>query len=169
MANLNDLKKVGEELVPIFQELFDLIKTDAEKPNKQPEQAVVQRLKKLVSEANTPTQASLAERAETIGAMRTALTEVLMKAASSNQPLPETTIRIIQTQRNALRNAFGLLLVVTVFEDIPQLLSATKIDQISIQLEKADKEIAERRKAKKILDTTINIAITASKIATKLT
>lgn len=168
MANLGDLKKVGEDLVPIFRELFDLIKSDADKADKQPEKAVIQQLKKFISEAGIPTPASLAERAETIGAIRAALTEVLMKAASGNLSLPETTIRIIQTQRNALRNAFGFLLEKAVFEDIPKLLSESKIDKISIQLEKADQEIAERQQAKRILDTTIKVAITTAKIATKL-
>ncbi len=168
MANLKDLKQLGEDLVPIVKDLFNLIVTDADKPDKRREKAVVQRLKKLISEAKTPTQASLAERAEAIGAVRTALTEVLIKAASSNQALPDTTIRIIQTQRNALRNAFGLLLERAAFEDIPQLLPDSKIDQISTQLEKADEEIAERRKAKKILDTIVKVAITAGKIAAKL-
>lgn len=168
MADLKDLKNIGEDLVPIFKELFELIKTDADKTDKRPENAVVQRLKKLISEAKQPTRASLAERAEAIGAARTALTEVLIQSASSNQALPETTIRIIQTQRNALRNAFGLLLERAAFEDIPQLLPDRKLDQISIHLETAASEIAQRQKAKKILDTTIKVAITASKIALKL-
>lgn len=168
MADLKDLKNIGEDLVPIFKELFELIKTGADKTDKRPENAVVQRLKKLISEAKQPTRATLAERAEAIGAARTALTEVLIQSASSNQALPETTIRIIQTQRNALRNAFGLLLERAAFEDIPQLLPDRKLDQISIHLEKAASEIAQRQKAKKILDTTIKVAITASKIALKL-
>ena len=168
MADLKDLKKIGEDLVPIFKELFELIKTESGKTDKRPENDVVKRLKKLISEAKQPTRASLADRAEAIGAARTALTEVLIQSASSNQALPETTIRIIQTQRNALRNAFGLLLERAVFEDIPQLLPESKLNQISNQLEKADSEIEQRRKAKKILDITVKVAITAAKIAVKL-
>jgi hypothetical protein len=168
MADLKDLKKTGEDLVPIFKELFELIKTDAGKADKHPENAVVQRLKKLISEAKQPTKADLAERAEAIGKVRTALTEVLIQSASSKQALPKTTTRIIQTQRNALRNAFGLLLERAAFEDIPQLLPDSKLDQISIHLEKAASEIAQRQKAKEILDTTVNVAITAAKIAVKL-
>ncbi len=168
MADLNDLIKVGKDLLPIFKDLFEFIKTDSDKTDKRPEKAVVQRLKKLVSEAQVPTRASRAERADAIGATRTALTELLIQAASSNHSLPDTTIRIIQTQRNALKNAFGLLLERAVFEDIPKLLPVSKIDQISIQLEKADEEIAHRKKAKKILDTTVKVAIAAAQIAAKV-
>jgi hypothetical protein len=168
MADLKDLKQIGEDLVPIFKELFVLIKTDADKGDKQPETAVVERLKRLVSEANQPTQASLAERAEAIGAARTALTEALIQSASSNLALPQTTIRIVQTQRNALRNAFGLLLERTVFEDIPRLLPDSQINRIALQMDQAAAEIAQRQKAKMILDTTVKVAITAAKIAVKL-
>jgi hypothetical protein len=168
MADLKDLKQIGEDLASIFRELFKLVKTDADKDDKRPENAVVERLKKLVSEAKEPTQASLAERAEAIGAARTALTEVLIQSASSNLALPETTIRIIETQRNALRSAFGLLLERAAFEDIPRLLPDSQINQISTQLEKAASEIAQRQKAKMILDTTVKVAVTAAKIAVKL-
>lgn len=168
MADLRDIKKIGEDLVSIFKELFELIKTDADKSDKQTEIAVIMRLKKLIAEAKQPTKASLADRAEAIGAVRTALTEILIQSATSNQALPETTIRNIQTQRNALRNAFGLLLERTAFEDIPKLLPDNKLTQISNFLEKADSEIEQRQKAKKILDITVKVAITASKIAMKL-
>jgi len=168
MADLKDLKKIGEELVHIFKELFELIKNDADKTDKRLENTVIQRLKKLISESEQPTQASLADRAEAIGAARAALTEVLIQSASSTQALPETTVRIIRSQRNALLNAFGLLLERATFEDIPQLLPNEQIEQISIQLEKAASEIAQRQKAKKILETTVNVAILAAKIAVKL-
>lgn len=168
MANLEDLKIVGNDLVPIFVTLFNLVKNDADKTDKQLEKAVIQRLKKLISKAKSPTPASLGERVEAIGATRTAMTEVLIQAASSNQALPDTTIRIIQTQRNALRNAFGLLLERAVFEDIPQLLADSDIDQISTHLEQADQEITQRQKAKEILDIIVEVAITAAKIAVKL-
>jgi hypothetical protein len=168
MADLKDLKQVGEDLVPIFRELFKLIKTDADKADKRLENAVIERLKKFVSEAKQPTQASQGERAEAIGAASNALKEVLIQSASSNLALPETTIRTIETQRNVLRNAFGLLLEQAAFEDIPQLLPNSQLNQISKQLDKAASEIAQREKAKKILDTTVNVAITAAKIAVKL-
>jgi hypothetical protein len=168
LRDVQDNRAMRTEFVPIFKDLFGLVKAGANKTDKRPEKAVVQRLKKLISEAKKPTPASLSERAEAIGAARTALTGILLQAASSNQALPDTTIRIIQTQRNALRNAFGLLLERDVFDDIPQLLPDNKIDQISNQLVKTNDEIAQRQKAKEILDTIVNVAIITAKIAAKL-
>ncbi len=168
MADLGDIKKIGEDLIPIFKELFALVKTDADKTNKDPENAVIRRLEKVIDESNQPTKATLADRVEAIVATRGALTEILIQYASSNQGLPEITLRIIQTQRNSLRDAFGRLLEGTVFDPIPQLLSKKQLEQISTQLEKATSEIAERQKAKKILETTVNIAITVGKIALTL-
>jgi flagellar hook-basal body complex protein FliE len=168
MADLKDLKKIGEDLVPILKELFELVKTGADKTEKGSENRVIQQLKKLIDESKQPTQASLEDRAAAIVAARTALTEVLIQSASSNQALPEPTVRIIQTQRNALRNAYGLLLERSAFEDIPQLLSNEELGQISSNLENAASEIAQRQAAQKILETTVNVAILVAKIAVKL-
>ena len=168
MADLKDLKKIGEDLIPIFKELFDLVKTDADRTRKDAENAVIRRLKKLIDECNQPTKAGLEERVGSIVAVRGALTEILIQSASSNQALPETTVRIIQTQRNSLRDGFGRLLEQIVFKDIPQLLPDKQLERIAIQLERATSEIAERQKAKKILETTVNIAIIAGKIALTL-
>ncbi|OOP55299.1 MAG: hypothetical protein AYP45_15645 [Candidatus Brocadia carolinensis] len=168
MSNLKDLKDVGKELVPILKDLFDLIKNSTNKNDKSSENAMIQRLNKLILEGNTTTPGSLAERAEAIVAVRAALTEIIVQSTASNNPLPETTTRIIMAERNALRSAYGLLLERAVFEDIPQLLTSSEIEEISKTIRKAESEIAQRQRAKDILDTVINVAIAAANIAVKV-
>ena len=83
-------------------------------------------------------------------------------------PLSESTVLTIQAQRNALRNQFALLLEKSVFEDIPRLLSDSDIDRFSNQLERAQKDIGDRRKAKQTVDTVVSVALLAAKLAAKL-
>lgn len=168
MANLKDLKEVGDRLLPIIKDLFAKSANDEEKRDKRSEQAVLQRLGKLVSEASKATEAPVGERLEAIGAVRDVLTEILIQAATHNVSLSDSKVRIIETQINALRNAMGLLEERAAFDPITKLLSPKEIDRIAKQLKEARKEIQERRKAKKILDTTTKIALVAAKIATKV-
>lgn len=168
MSNLKDLKELGEGLVQILKKLFDPIKDNANKNDKSSEKAMIQRLRKLILEANATTPGSLAERVEAIVAVRAALTEIIVQSESSNNPLPETKKRILDAEINALKSAYGLLLERAVFEDIPQLLTSSEIEIISETINKAEKEIAQRQMAKDILDTVINVAIAAANIAAKV-
>jgi len=168
MANLKDLKEVGDRLLPVIKDLFAKSANDEEKRDTRSEQAVLEKLRKLVSEASKVTEAPVGERSEAIVAMRTALTEILIQAAQHDASLSDAQVRTIQAQRNALRNSFGLLLERAAFEPIAKLLSRNEIDRIAKQLKGARKEIQKRRKAKKILDTTTKIALVAAKIATKV-
>jgi hypothetical protein len=167
MANLADLKKFGDILIPALKDIFE----KAGKGNDKPDSGVakaVERLKKLVSEAADPTPASLAQRSEAIVATRGVLNEIIVQAASNNTPLSETTVITIQAQRNALRNQFGLLLERAAFEEIPRLLSDSDLDRFSTQLERAEQDIEDRQKAKQTVDTVVAVALIAAKIAAKL-
>jgi hypothetical protein len=167
MANLTDLIKFSEFLIPALEGIFEKAGNGDDGPNRGVGKAL-ERLGKFVSEAGDPTAASLAQRSEAIVAARGALNEIIIKAASNNIPLPETTILTIQAQRNALRNQFALLLEKSVFEDIPRLLSDGDIARFSDQLERAQEDVAARQKAKETLDTVISAALIAAKIAAKL-
>ena len=168
MADLNDLKEFAEGLVPLVKDLFELAADDEDRPNRRAERALVRRLKRFVSASGSPTRASLAQRAESIGTSHTALTEILLQASTRHVALSPRTVRTINTRLNALQNAFGLLLIRFAFEDIAKLLTEGEMVRISNLLDRADEEIAQRRKAKQTLDTIVKVAITASKIATKL-
>ncbi len=167
MANLTDLKKFSDFLIPALEGVFEKAGDGDDGPSRGVDKAL-ERLSKLISEAGDPTPASLAQRSEAIVAARGVLTEIMVKAASNNTPLPETTVITIQAQRNALRNQFGLLLEMSVFEDIPRLLSDSDIARFSDQLERAQEDVAARQKAKKTLDTVVSAALIAAKIAAKL-
>jgi hypothetical protein len=167
MANLTDLIKFSEFLIPALEGIFEKAGNGDDGPNRGVGKAL-ERLGKFVSEAGDPTPASLAQRSEAIVAARGVLNEIIIKAASNNIPLPETTILTIQAQRNALRNQFALLLEKSVFEDIPRLLSDGDIARFSDQLERAQEDVAARQKAKETLDTVISAALIAAKIAAKL-
>lgn len=168
MSNLNDLKKIGEDLVPIFKNLFELIKNNANKDDKSQESAVIKLLKKFVSEAKSETLTNDKEKRKAIIAMNKALTELMINAASSTHPLSKTTAMDIDDQSTTLRDALGLIGESEVFENIPTLLPDNEIQEISKTLEGADKEIAQRQMAKDILDTVINVAIAAANIAAKV-
>src|SRR5262249_38346994 len=109
MADLSDLKSFGESLVPIFQDLVAKWNDDLKKPDTTEEDAAIAQLQKFISQAGQPTEADLEARAGAIVALRSALTELLMKAATNQVSLTEAQALTLQTQRTALRNAFGLL------------------------------------------------------------
>jgi hypothetical protein len=166
MANLTDLKKFSEFLMPALEGIFAKAGNGDDGPSRDVDKAF-ERLGKFVSEAGDPTPASLAQRSEAIVATRAVLNEIIVQAASNNTPLPETTVTTIQAQRNALRNQFALLLEKSVFEDIPRLLSDNDIARFSDQLERAQEDVASRQKVKQTLDAVISAALIASKIAGK--
>ena len=165
MANLSDLKKFADILIPALKDIF------AAEGDDQPDADLtkaIDRLKKILSEAADPTPASLAQRSEAIVAARGVLNEIIVQGCSNAAALSESTVLTIQAQRNAPRNQFALLLENSVFEDIPRLLSDSDMDRFSNQLERAQKDIEDRRKAKQTVDTVISVALLAAKLAGKL-
>ena len=166
MANLSDLKKFADILVPALKDIFANVGSD-DQPDADLTKAI-DRLKKLVSEAADPTPASLAQRSEAIVAARGVLNEIIVQGCSNTAALSESTVLTIQAQRNALRNQFALLLEKSVFEDIPRLLSDSDMDRFSNQLERAQKDIEDRRKAKQTVDTVVSVALLAAKFTGKL-
>ena len=168
MANLNDLKTFGESLVPIVRDLVQKVVNNQQKPDTRAEDAAIAHLKKLVTEASQVTPASLEQRAAAIVSMRTSLTEILIQAATSQLSLSDTQVLTIQTQRNALRNAFGMLAEQAAFAPIATLLQPPEIAAISTDLDRARQGIQQRQAAKDILDTVVTVAIVAAKIAAKV-
>jgi hydrogenase-4 membrane subunit HyfE len=155
MANLNDLKTFGESLVPIVRDLVQKVVNNQQKPDTRAEDAAIANL-------------SLEQRAAAIVSMRTSLTEILIQAATSQISLSDTQVLTIQTQRNALRNAFGMLAEQAAFAPIATLLQPPEIAAISTDLDRARQGIQQRQAAKDILDTVVTVAIVAAKIAAKV-
>ena len=167
MANLSDLKKFSDILIPALKDIFATTGEGDDQPDADLTRAI-DRLKKLVSEAADPTPASLAQRSEAIVAARAVLNEIIIQGCTNAASLSDSTGLTIQAQRNALRNQFALLLEKSVFEDIPRLLSDNDMDRFSNQLERAQKDIEDRRKAKQTVDTVVSVALLAAKLAAKL-
>ena len=168
MADLADLLKAGEELEALIKELFTLAGTDKDRENKSGEQRVVKRLKKLVKEAKQKTPATLNERADTMAAHHTALTKALVQAKTNPGVVSQSEFNVIKTQWTDLGGAIGALSELAAFEPIAGLLDDHEIVEISMSMEKADKEIKDRQKASDILNTVVNVAVVGAKIATKL-
>ncbi len=168
MSQLSELKVVGEDLLAIAKKLFDLAGEDKESADKNPEAAVITRLKKVTREANQPTRGDLLARAETVLSSKEALGEIIVKASAKPETVDATKLRIVEAQHNALGASFGRLLEQSAFATIPNLLDDAEIASINDSLDKADQEIAARQKAKDILDVTVDIALTGAKIATRL-
>ena len=61
MADLNDLKKFGDILIPALKDIFAKTGENDDEPDRDLTKAL-DRLKKLVSEAADPTPASVAQR-----------------------------------------------------------------------------------------------------------
>ena len=113
--------------------------------------------------------APVEERAAVIVNLRSALTDILLKAATTrNIALDEERALIIQAQRDALRSAFGRLLELTALEPIVRLLTKKEIEDIAGELAEARKGIRQKKTAKLILNTVVDATILASKIAVKL-
>lgn len=168
MADLEDLKRSAEELKSVVRTLSELARSGEEEDDKTNEHAVVQRLLKLVGDSNTITPANLNERAEAIGAARSALSEIIIQDILSQTVFDSTKIRTVKARRNSLERAFGRLLERAAFDPITALLSSNEIQQISKTLNAADKDIRDRKKAKEILDSIVEVAVKAADVALKL-
>jgi len=168
MADLDDLKAFGEGIVPVVRDLFDRIAKGQKVVDTQPATTALDRLKKLVAQAAATTPGGIGPRVAAIQAERNALTEMLINAASSSVALRDEDVRIIQLQRNALRNRMGQLIETEAFSDIAQLLTAADVQKISADLARAQSEIRQRQDAKQILDIVVQVLITAGTIASKL-
>jgi len=168
MADLDDLKAFGEGIVPVVRDLFDRIAKGQKVADTQAATAALDSLKKLVAQATATTPGGIGPRVAALQAERNALTETLISAASSPVALRDEDVRVIQLQRNALRNRMGQLIETEAFSDIAQLLSATDVQKISADLARAQSEIRQRQDAKQILDIVVQVLITAGTIASKL-
>jgi hypothetical protein len=168
MANLADLKDVGDGLKQIWTDLAALKGKPVDNPG--PEQAVIDKLTKLVSESDQATQADVDARAAAIVSNRSALTGLVMAAASNANPIqldPQKLI-VINAQITALGNAYGLLLERQAFQPIATLLSNQEMTKITSDLKGARVEIQKRKEVQAVIDLMVDVAITGAKIAVKL-
>ncbi|MDH3336785.1 MAG: hypothetical protein OER22_06925 [Gammaproteobacteria bacterium] len=168
MADLMDLKKSAEEVLPLIKDLFSRARGNQTKQDLSREIAVISRLQRLTAEAQDSTPASLEQRADAIVANHTSLTEILIEAAVSHFVVDEAELLAVRVEHTALGNSLGRLFERAAFEPITQLLDKDTVQQISDSLTKASADIAAKTEAKAILDNMIGIATTAAKIATKL-
>jgi hypothetical protein len=168
MANLTDLRDFGDALKKIWSDLAALKDKPVDDPG--PEQAVIDKLAKLVAESDQTTQAEVEARAAAIVSNRAALTDLLTAAASNTNPIqldPQKVI-LINAQRTALGSAYGLLLERQAFQPIAKLLSKEEMVAITAELKGARVEIQQRKKVQAVIDLMVDVALTGAKIAVTL-
>ena len=169
MADIKDLQKFAEDIVPVLKNLFPRAAAgSAAGTPTDPALAATRKLQKLVSDAPTATAATNIEAAAAVTAVRRALLAVLMEAATSNVALVQTDANIIEVQFNALEGRAGQLLAMAAFASIPMLIPAGDIGRIEVDLNKAADEIRQRQQAKQILDGVVQTVIIAARIAAKI-
>lgn len=168
MADIKDLQKFAEDIVPVLKDLFPRASAGSAAPLSDPALEATRKLQKLVAEAPAGTAATNLEAAAAVTAVRRALLAVLMGAATSNVTLSSTDANIIEVQFNALENRAGQLLAQAAFASIPTLIPPGEITQIETNLRQAAEEIQKRQQAKQVLDGVVQTVITAARIAAKV-
>lgn len=168
MSQLTDIKALGDDLLPIVKDLFDLAKQNGTRDDKAAEIAAISKLKKITAEANQPTRGDLLSTLQTLNASKDSLGEIIIRAREEPGAIPETTVRIVEARHTALGASFGRLLAQSAFAGIPALLDTGEIDAIGKSLDQADDGIKQRQLAKDILDITVDVALTSAKIAMRL-
>jgi hypothetical protein len=168
MANIKDLEKFAEDIIPVLKDLFPRASADSEAPPADPALEATRKLQKLVAETRRGTAATNLEAAAAVTAVRRALLAVLMGAATSNVALSQTDANIIEVQFNALESRAGQLLAQAAFARIPTLITPDEITQIEATLRRATAEIQQRQQAKQVLDGVVQTVITAARLAAKI-
>src|SRR5215471_14577637 len=162
MANLQDLKKFADDILPSLKALFSAVTSGASAAQVKGDSLdAVAALKKLISESSQPTAATITE-------VRVLLFNVLSEAAKSNMALAETDVNTINVLFTALEDRAGRLLQMAAFAGIPRLISADDLVTISANMQQAEAEIRQRQQAKQILDAVVKTVIVAAKIASKI-
>jgi hypothetical protein len=173
MGDVSDLKAVGEILKPLFKDLAGLAEADGRASDQSvtDAQAAVARLGKLLDKpANGPKDVAKQRgvRAEAMQAVRSALVELRIQAITRSVSLTPSQELLRSVIVDSLKDKIGRIATVAAFDPLTKLLSSAEIDLMKFQLEGAAREIAQREQAKLILDTAVDVAIAAGKIAMML-
>jgi hypothetical protein len=169
MANLNDLKSFADDVTPIIQDLIKEWVANQQPPGTAAETAAIAKLQKLLAEATQPTVRTRDECADALDALDTALTEIIIQAATNTGvSLPGSKVMIIKEQILAINDALGQLAEVAALAPLATLLPQQDLAQISTDLTAAHAGIQQKQTAQAILDTVVDIVIIASKIAVKV-
>ena len=134
MSELKDLKWLGDELLPLFEEIFQRPKLDLSINGETKGEAIVKRLIKVTDEADRTTIGEPLARLEAILAALELLTEIIVQASNHPDSIPKTTLRIVEAQHIALVASCGRLLEVSALADIPSLLSPEEINTFNDDL-----------------------------------
>jgi uncharacterized protein YPO0396 len=169
MANLQDLKKFADDILPSLKALFSAVTSGASAAQVKGDSLdAVAALKKLIAESSQPTAATNTEAAAAVTDVRVLLFNVLSEAAKSDVALAETDVNTINVLFTALEDRAGRLLQMAAFAGIPRLISADDLVTISANIQQAEAEIRQRQQAKQILDAVVKTVIVAAQIASKI-
>jgi hypothetical protein len=168
MADLNDLKSFADDVTPVIRDLVNQCVSN-QAPDATGATNAVATLQELMTQADQVTPRTPGQCANALGAVYTALTEVLIQAASNpGVAIPATKAMVIREQLLAIKSALGQLAVVVALEPFATLLPAVDIATISANLQAAREGIQQRQTAQAILNTVVDVVIIASKIAVKV-
>jgi hypothetical protein len=173
MPDVSELKKVGEILKPLIADLAALAEMEA----RASDQAVTDATAAADALANlvaNPTDGPVAlvkqqgARADAIQAVRSALIELRIQAVTRNVSLTPSQELLRGAIVDSLKDKIGRVLVEKALTPLTTILSGEDIELLKVQLEGAGREIAQRQRAKLVLDTTVDVALVAGKIAMML-
>lgn len=168
MADIQDLADFGKGLTPVVTDLIDTLEQAGTPGDTSGEDALIAKLEVLVSGWAEVPDATIEERAGAIAALRTGLTDLLIKAATSKVALEENQVLTIQAQRDSLRGAFGRLLELSALTPIAGVLTRKDMQSMASDLQQARQGIQNKNNTKAVLDTVVDVAIIAGGIAIKL-
>ena len=168
MADLNDLKSFADDVTPVIQDVVHQWITNTQPADGTAATAAIATLQKLMAEATQATPRTPGQCSNVLGATDTALTEILIQAASNpGVAIPATKVVIIREQLLAITSALGQLAVVTALAPLATLLPSADIASISANLQAARDAIQQKKTAQAILNTMVDVVILASKVAVK--
>ena len=168
MADINELKEIGEELKPLIEVLIDLSRAGNDSVDPTATNEVLDKLEKLLNEANSGTEIDPVVAAQAINESAARLRELRDEARANPALLTPGKKRLISLRLRILTRAQGRILAGVSIGSIARLLRADDLSRIRQELAGAREEIARRETAKAALDAVVTVAIVSAKVAAKL-
>jgi hypothetical protein len=163
MADLNDLVNACNDITPFIKDIFAALKEKKDIDTSAGTKAI-NNLKKLVNEAQQSTQMTKDQCATALSSAYSAITEIMIQAATSKNSISISNANILTQQQTAIQQSLGLLAMKDTFGNIPTLLANNEIDKIKIMLDSADNAIKDKMAAAKALKITVDVVIAVGKI-----
>src|ERR1700739_4328497 len=132
MADLNDLISFANQLTPTVEDLVNQWTNNTQPADARDANDAITTLQKVLNEANTQTVRTAAQCVAVLKAQNTAISEILVQAASNPRiAIPATKAAILQEQLLSNQDAIGLIDLAAVFAPLASLLQPGDLTTIS--------------------------------------